>query len=267
MVIQQKMEAKHVKARDINLRKDDFEGETGHGYTEVGCQRCRWAIDFTWEAETTLSHSSECRRRLRELIRQSGPEGRRRVDAADKRRDEWLAKQVEDNVQAEGETLPRAADEQPDVEEEVPAFQVLADATLEDDERALRPGCEDPDLFGDVTPRASPSYSPSSPATMDVEEHVASMAGPLGDGQFRAVKIPPVSAPRDAEPARPQSPDEYFLAKLARDLAGDERFVLSELYSPPRVTHAAGVLKNMGITPGFALDLTAVDEKGAPWDF
>ena len=39
------------------------------------------------------------------------------------------------------------------------------------------------------------------------------------------------------------------------------------MYSPPRVTAAAGKLKNLGITPGFALDLTTTDEHGVAWDF
>jgi hypothetical protein len=43
--------------------------------------------------------------------------------------------------------------------------------------------------------------------------------------------------------------------------------VVSEIYSPPRVTAAAKLMPDSGIIPGFALDLTTTDEKGAPWDF
>ena len=40
---------------------------------------------------------------------------------------------------------------------------------------------------------------------------------------------------------------------------------VSEIYSPPRVTATAAA---MGLRPGFALDLTVVDEDdGTPWDF
>ena len=42
---------------------------------------------------------------------------------------------------------------------------------------------------------------------------------------------------------------------------------MSEIYSPPRATRAASLLTNLGITPGFALDLTTNDEDGCPWDF
>ena len=43
--------------------------------------------------------------------------------------------------------------------------------------------------------------------------------------------------------------------------------VVSEIYSPPRVTRAARILTKLGITPGFAMDITTNDENGEPWDF
>ena len=43
--------------------------------------------------------------------------------------------------------------------------------------------------------------------------------------------------------------------------------MVSEIYSPPRVTAAAKLLPGLRIAPGFALDLTQVDENGEPWDF
>ena len=43
--------------------------------------------------------------------------------------------------------------------------------------------------------------------------------------------------------------------------------IVSELYSPPRVTKAAKLLPSMGISPGLALDVTTVNDKGEPWDF
>jgi len=43
--------------------------------------------------------------------------------------------------------------------------------------------------------------------------------------------------------------------------------VVSEIYSPPRVTKTARILSRRGILPGFALDLTTHDDEGNPWDF
>ena len=62
------------------------------------------------------------------------------------------------------------------------------------------------------------------------------------------------------------SNEKRFLMQMARDLGADPQNVVSEIYSPPRVTDAARRL-NLGIAPGFAFDLTTVDENGKTWDF
>ena len=63
------------------------------------------------------------------------------------------------------------------------------------------------------------------------------------------------------------SAEERFLYNLGNDLGGDGAKVVSEFYSPPRVTAAARRLKSLAITPGFAMYLTTTDENGVPWNF
>ena len=55
--------------------------------------------------------------------------------------------------------------------------------------------------------------------------------------------------------------------RLAEDLGADGKHAVSEVYSPPRVSAVAGRLRSLGLTRGFALDLTTVDEHGEPWGF
>ena len=43
--------------------------------------------------------------------------------------------------------------------------------------------------------------------------------------------------------------------------------VVSEIYSPPRVTKATELLPELNVIPGFALDLTTADSDGRLWDF
>ena len=44
--------------------------------------------------------------------------------------------------------------------------------------------------------------------------------------------------------------------------------VVSEIYSPPRVTRAISSMPDSRLTPGFALDMTCIDpDDGQPWDF
>ena len=46
------------------------------------------------------------------------------------------------------------------------------------------------------------------------------------------------------------------------------RMIVSEMYSPPRVTAELRRMKHRHLMPGFALDLTVVDpDDGLPWDF
>ena len=44
--------------------------------------------------------------------------------------------------------------------------------------------------------------------------------------------------------------------------------IVSEIYSPPRVTRMVSSLPRMGLAPGFAFDITCADpDDGEPWDF
>ena len=46
------------------------------------------------------------------------------------------------------------------------------------------------------------------------------------------------------------------------------RKIISEMYSPPRVTKELKKMGHKHLVPGFALDLTVVDpDDGLPWDF
>ena len=44
------------------------------------------------------------------------------------------------------------------------------------------------------------------------------------------------------------------------------RAVVSEIYSPPRVTAATKLLPELKIIPGFSLDLSTADVDGKLWD-
>ena len=53
-------------------------------------------------------------------------------------------------------------------------------------------------------------------------------------------------------------------SKYARERRGAVKRLVSEIYSPPRVTAALKLLPSLGCVPGFAMDLTTVDEHGNP---
>ena len=55
--------------------------------------------------------------------------------------------------------------------------------------------------------------------------------------------------------------------KYKRERQRAVRAVVSEIYSPPRVTAAIKLLPELRVIPGFALDLTTVDADGRAWNF
>ena len=55
--------------------------------------------------------------------------------------------------------------------------------------------------------------------------------------------------------------------KYKRERAKALKAVVSEVYSPPRVTAASKLLPELKLNPGFALDLTTEDVDGRFWDF
>ena len=52
-----------------------------------------------------------------------------------------------------------------------------------------------------------------------------------------------------------------------REQRKQTRWLLTEVYSPPRVTACAKLMPSFRIAPGLAMDLTTVDEEGVAWDF
>ena len=55
-------------------------------------------------------------------------------------------------------------------------------------------------------------------------------------------------------------------AKYKRERGKAMGAIISEIYSPPRVSAVAKLCPSFGILPGFALDLTTHDDDGRHWD-
>ena len=56
-------------------------------------------------------------------------------------------------------------------------------------------------------------------------------------------------------------------SKCRRERGKASRAIVSEIYSPPRVSAVAKLCPSFGILPGFASDLTTHDQDGRHWDF
>ena len=82
-----------AQVRRMMIRKKDV---IRHGATE-GCRRCRMLERGMDEGNREAGHSDECRTRMEAMIRED-PAQRQRLEAADRRRDEYLAREVERGV-------------------------------------------------------------------------------------------------------------------------------------------------------------------------
>ena len=56
-------------------------------------------------------------------------------------------------------------------------------------------------------------------------------------------------------------------SKYRRERGKAIRAIVSEMYSPPRVSAVAKLCPSFGILPGFVFDLTTHDKDGKRWDF
>ena len=230
---------RHLYVRKIDLMK--------HGFTE-GCRRCESMR--AGKGNNPGSHSDACRSRIAEAMGEDDPRVRRAIErkAGAERRDAVL----EDPYGVE--PIPPPAHQ----EEQVP-------------ELPMPPMDENPQDQEDLFPDMISIQDNSDEEDEDMEsEHMQATFGedPTTEEEMKEALDVFLEAERDAKAveeliqALGGNPDKHW-----RHTAKKLRAVVSEIYSPPRVTAAAKLMPDSGIIPGFALDLTTTDEKGAPWDF
>lgn len=115
------------------------------------------------------------------------------------------------------------------------------------------------------------SYAPTSPRS----SHMSMDAVSVFDGDIRPV----LNLLQDSPTHQRQVAEHNIeILKLVNELGSGPRGyrrhrhaalknLVAEIYSKPRVTSALKLLPEMGLTGGFALDLTTTDENGESWDF
>ncbi len=280
----------------IALRQADFDHTRGgHGFTE-GCPKCDHAVMHGW-GKTSQHHSPACVARLAAEL-QKTVDGRRRLACAEER----AARHQQEKLQAEGE-LPTEGEHRAEGEEMLsdaadappPRFLLPREDASGDRDRALHPdGDADPrdeadDVFarddvdgeddGHNNPEAEraglPEAAPDGNA-MDVDL-VEDAEGVSAEARSSWDEVCKMCRTDEAATKELHDHDKQILA-LVQSLGGQrERYkreraralrgIVSEVYSPPRVTAAAKLMPSMQMLPGLTLDLTTKDENGVPWDF
>ena len=223
-------------ARSVAIRKADWET---HGATP-GCSKCSHAVEYGWGLMDG-PHSEACVARFRELFMETEA-GRQRVQRADSRRERQV--QGGERQQAGDVVEPRRVVAEPQEEtRKGEETHPILDRYIEEQQSADAVNDAD-DLFApssdeDMTPVADGDADMAMVARHDFDLEVLNLVDELGGsrGGYR------------------------------RDRKKQLKALVSELYSPPRVTNAAKLLPSLKAMPGYAFDLTTSDENGVPWDF
>ncbi len=228
-----------------------------HGSTQ-GCPQCDHVRAFQ-ETKSGIQHSDACRRRIMEAMATTA-EGRMQLERYEGRLDRAVAER-HDDLLGDGAQASQAH-EASDLGGAGPAAAERPAGVANADHR----GAED---FEHASQEARAAYP-----------------DPSGPGIRGGMGLPADEVP--TEIPKPNEDVEMFMGMLTQE---DEcitliahigvetknyqkehrkafRKVISEVYSPPRVTKLLSALPPCELAPGFALDLTCIDpQDGQPWDF
>ncbi len=235
--------------QNIAIRQADW---IRHGSSQ-GCPKCTHADDHGW-GHKSGPHSPACVERFKKLLTES-EKGRRRIEEAETRQNQWMAKKVQEADEKPREApnvIPQEFEPQP-----MGSPSVDEGATPVPDRGSGEGDAEMHSEDDDLHSRTSPE-----PEEMDEDE---AMLEPL-------TKVVTEDVQEDVRQLNEE------ILKLVCQVGGGKkayrrerkkavRAIVAEIYSPPRVTRCAKMLPGLGILPGFALDLTEVNERGEPWDF
>jgi len=227
-----------------------------HGTTD-GCPQCTHVRAFN-EAKSGLQHSDACRKRILESMGAT-TEGAARIQRhalrAD-RHEEQVNQRLADHVEAADPSFSRVYREAPRAPQEgARAAADEADDANPEDGAGGAPAVE----------QAQANDDDESRCPRDSDDEMVMTIAELQE------KI-------KTEPAK-INPDDHDVVQVLALLGADPRSyrrekkqavrrLVSEVYSPPRVTEMLKQISNHRLTPGLALDLTCTDpDDGQPWNF
>jgi len=274
---EQQQQPRRRAPRQLELRQADFDPAMGgFGWTEH-CPKCTKAQRYGWKKSANQQHTQACRIRMENLLAQTA-RGRERLGHTKERLDQWSADQGPDGAVlgagSKGENVVAAAPQNlgrplgvpPPPEARVGYMPRIEEDDAEDTPFDVPGGEQAP-----LTPRPA---ADDSAEPMEVEHLEALVVTPEDKDVAPVVNLLDTE-PELAEDALRDNVEILRLvaqlggsaSKYRRERAGAVRNLVAEIYSAPRVTRALKMLPALGLTAGFALDLTNSDADGRAWDF
>ena len=281
--------------RRLYIKKSDIEA---FGYTE-GCVKCDHDMKYGF-GRTTKGHSDQCRKRITEELAKT-PAGMERIMAASGRAERFLTEYHEkglgDDNPAQEESDAVRQNVEP-ISENLPAFEPIDAAEMGEPQTMGEHDAPNMDMdLIDGTQKhfANVSCMGSAPVTDEVSRRVeqdqqAPRHPVKPKHRARSLKAKQRTANNDVDVLKIGQYAEDWTVEEREEISALQREILqltgtigcdqdqyiaqvnsepsvAEVYSAPRVTKAAKLLPKYGIAPGYALDLSTVDERGIPWDF
>ena len=261
------------------------------GYTDQ-CRQCDHIRAFG-EVKGGLAHSEPCRARIVTAMAAT-EKGAAKLKEVNERMDRALMEHMKQDDPAQAAVPPGVRPH----EREDSCGERVAELCREwAEQRAIGP--QVPPKAADLPGRPR---RPKGTAVTSATPAATSASSRSRDARARQGAHAPVEDPPDGPMLAPASPhprdcgvprsDAYDANDADMDLIDDPdcqlmimslgaevgphrrerrtaaRRMVSEVYSPPRVTRAISAMPSCGLVPGFALDLTCSDpDDGEPWDF
>ena len=249
--------------KNIVIRQADWLKYEG----TVGCPKCAHARDHGWGLMGG-PHSPECVQRFKQLFEETA-EGQARIARAKAKQDAWQERQRpvaeernEPPVQFE-DMAPEGANDNEATRGQPSGWAAGATEGQSSDWAQVDAGMGDDNVeYEMIDDNMDEDQGAATP--MATDEQVSSLE-PLMHIMTEDVQA--VVTVHNTEILRLVGELGGSTRQYAKERKKQMKAMVAEIYSPPRVTNAAKLLPGMNIIPGFALDLTTVDEHGQPWDF
>ena len=213
------------------------------GYTNE-CQQCDW-IRVNGERRMGFTHSQTCRARILAELGKT-VEGQERLMQEEERINRALATrlQAEDRDESRRAMMPSSSAHEL---RSAPRLLVGADEAAEPKPRGLD---QDQGMVPD-SPGGPGGDSSLQPSADDVNMDSPAM-------HVESVEDPIMMCLIEELGAHGRS--------YRRETRKAVKNIVSEIWSPPRITRLLSRMPTSALVPGFALDLTVDDENGEPWD-
>jgi hypothetical protein len=255
-------EEREIRPRQMKIFVKDLE-RFGH---TPGCSQCEHVLKYR-QNRPGLSHTPQCRERVMKAMAETD-DMRYRVEGQEERLTRYLSERVEASDVRESNGRPGSSDD--------PSAGGLPQdiSGLPPREHQTHPGS----VRGVIGIPADEELSETQRGPQHHDDEVPTNNQDADMGEYMDADEPMDADIFDDEPMEIHLLEDTMSEIMISQMGGNARNyirerkaawhrMVSEVYSPPRVTALAKAMPSFGIIPGMAMDLTVAGRDGVCWDF